>query len=240
MVLLFFQHTFLPTSTWKQIFCTGVGCFWSGTFFLRWLRQLFTFGAFQRWTSWHLLILLNANNISLWKPQLPLGALGLDAFSHPWKFQVSYVFPPLALVPLVRSKFLAEHVRGQLRHLILVAPCWMEATWFPTVLNMLVDVPQWCPLLKDLIMDVLVGQALKGLQYLHLTLWLLSNMCCADRGFLPWSVRQWWGQLECLHQGSTSSAGRSGPGGVLDRVYQTMPSLPLNKQIFCYICFRWD
>ena len=120
---------------------------------------------------------------------LPLGPLGLNAFSHPWKFQVSYVFPPLALVPLILSQFLVEHVNGQLRHLLLVAPCWMEAPWLPTVLNMLVDVP-WCPLLKDLVMDVLVGQALKGLQYLHLTLWLLSNMCYADRGSLPWSVRQ--------------------------------------------------
>ena len=74
----------------------------------------------------------------------------------------------------------------------------------------------------------LVGQALKGLQYLHLTLWLLSDVCYTDRGSLPQSVRQWQGQLDHLHQGSTSSAGRSGPGGVLDRVYQTMPSLPLN------------
>ena len=56
-------------------------------------------------------------------------------------FQVSYVFPPLALVPLVLAKFLAEHVNSQLRHLLLVAPCWMEAPWLPTVLNMLVDVP---------------------------------------------------------------------------------------------------
>ena len=156
------------------------------------------------------------------------GALGLNAFSHPWNFQVSYVFPPLALVPLVLSKFLAEHVSGQLRHLLLVAPCWMEAPWLPTVLNMLAYVPQQCPLVKDLVMDVLVGQALKGLQYLHLTLWLLSDMCYADRGSLPWSVRQWQRQLKHLHQGSTSSAGRSGPGGVLNRVYQTMPSLPLN------------
>ena len=159
---------------------------------------------------------------------LPLGALGLNAFSHPWKVQVSYVFPPLALVPLVLSKFLAEHINGQLRHLLLVAPCWMEASWLPTVLNMLADVPQQCSLLKDVIMDVSVGQALKGLQYLHLMLWLLSNMCYADRGSLPWSVRQWWGQLKHLCQGSTSSAGMSGPGGVLDRVYHTMPSLPLN------------
>ena len=43
---------------------------------------------------------------------LPLVALALNAFSHPWTFQVSYVFPPLALVPLVLSKFLAEHVNG--------------------------------------------------------------------------------------------------------------------------------
>ena len=32
---------------------------------------------------------------------LPLGALGLNAFNHPWMFQVSYVFhPPPALVKL--------------------------------------------------------------------------------------------------------------------------------------------
>ena len=112
---------------------------------------------------------------------LPLEALGLNAFSHPWTFQVSYVFPPLALVPLVLSKFLAEHVSGQLRHLILVVPCWMEAPWLPTVLNMLADVPWQCPIIKDLIMDVLVGQVLKGLQYLYLTLWQVSDVCYADR-----------------------------------------------------------
>ena len=54
---------------------------------------------------------------------LPLGAFGLKAFNHPWTFQVSYMFPPPALVPLVLSKFLAEHVSSQLRYLILVAPC---------------------------------------------------------------------------------------------------------------------
>ena len=140
------------------------------------------------------------------------------------------MFPPPALVPLVLSKFLAEHVNGQLRHLILVAPCWMEAPWLPTALSMLADIPQQCPIVKDLVMDVLVGWVLKGLQYLHLTLWLLSDVCYANKGSLPQSVRQWqWqGQLEHLRHRSTSSAGGSGLVGVLDRVYQTMPSLPLN------------
>ena len=73
------------------------------------------------------------------------------------------MFPPPALVPLVLSKFLAENINGQLRHLILMVPCWMEAPWLLTVLNMLADVPQQCPIITDLVMDVLVGQALKGL-----------------------------------------------------------------------------
>ena len=46
---------------------------------------------------------------------LPLGALGLNAFNHPWTFQAGNMFPPPVLVPLVLSKFLAEHVKGQLK-----------------------------------------------------------------------------------------------------------------------------
>ena len=53
-------------------------------------------------------------------------------------------------------------------------------SWLPTVLNMLADVPQQYPIIKDLIMDVSVGQVLRGLQYLHLTLWQLSDVCYAD------------------------------------------------------------
>ena len=70
---------------------------------------------------------------------------------------------------------------------------WMEAPWLPTVFNMLADIPQWCPIIKDLIIDVLVGHVLKGLPYLHLTLWLLRDVCCAGRGSHPKSVRQWQG-----------------------------------------------
>ena len=56
---------------------------------------------------------------------------------------------------------------------------------------------------------------LKVLPYLHLTLWLLRDMCYTERVSLPQSVRQWWGKLECLHQRSTSSVRRSGQVGVL-------------------------
>ena len=49
-------------------------------------------------------------------------------------------------------------------------------------------------------MDVSVGHVLKGLPYLHLTLWLLRDVCYADMGSLPQSVRQW----QVTTQASTS------------------------------------
>ena len=121
------------------------------------------------------------------------GALGLNAFNHPLAYQVSYAFPPPALVPLVLSKFLAECVTSQFRLPILVTPCWKEAPWLPTVLNILADVPHGFPIIKDLIMDVPVGWMLKGVPLLSLTLWLLRHLCCTDKGSLPQSVRQWLG-----------------------------------------------
>ena len=46
---------------------------------------------------------------------------------------------------------------------------------------MLADNPQNCPIIKDLIMDVLVGHMFKGLPYLYLTLWLFRDVCSINR-----------------------------------------------------------
>ena len=59
-------------------------------------------------------------------------------------------------------------------------------------------VGRWWPVIKDLIVDLLVGQVIQGLPYMLLTLWLLSDVCYADRGSLPQSVRQWQGTLKHL------------------------------------------
>ena len=66
MILLLLQHTFLPTSMWRPIICPRIGCFQSGIFSLRWLKQLFTFGALQRQTCWHPLIPFNGSIITPW------------------------------------------------------------------------------------------------------------------------------------------------------------------------------
>ena len=106
---------------------------------------------------------------------------------------------------------------------------------------MLADIPQHCPIIKYLVIDVLVGHVLKDLPYLHSSLWLVRDVCCANRGSLPQSVRQWQGQLKHLHQRSTRSVGRNGKVGVLKRVYRTMPYLSLNKLTFWsfYLGLAW-
>ena len=110
-------------------------------------RQLYTGGSLV--PEWHLLLFIAQATFQLWgQPEvdlltssytnqhqhyytlenpLPLAALRFNTFRHPWTYQESYVFPPSALVPLVMSMLLAEHVTGQFRLLSLVAPCLMEA-----------------------------------------------------------------------------------------------------------------
>ena len=47
---------------------------------------------------------------------------------------------------------------------------------------MLEDIPHGCPIITNLIMAVLVDCMLEGLLSLHLTLWLLRDVCCTEKG----------------------------------------------------------
>ena len=119
---------------------------------------------------------------------LPLRALGLNAFNSLCKFQVTYIFPPSALIPRVLSKFLAEYVTNQFKHLFQVAPCWIEASHSSQWVQRHSSSVPHCKRSHH----VLVGWVLKALQLMHLTLWLLRVMCYGDKGSLPQSVRHWW------------------------------------------------
>ena len=80
------------------IICPGIGCFQSGIFSLGWLKQLFTSGAFQRWTCWHPLIPLNASIITPWNLHYlwgPWGWMPSPSLDVSGKFHVSssYISP---------------------------------------------------------------------------------------------------------------------------------------------------
>ena len=86
---------------WRLVICPGIGCFpeWH-------LLPQVAQTAFHLWGLPEVDLLASSHSIqcqhyyTLEYP-LPLGALGLNAFNHPLMFQVHYMFPPPALVPLV-------------------------------------------------------------------------------------------------------------------------------------------
>ena len=75
-----------------------------------------------------------------------------------------------------------------------------KAPWLHTILSMSEDDPHQCPMGNCFIRNVLVEQMLKGQLLLHLTLWLLKDVCCANKGSLPQSIRQWCCWVKCLQQ----------------------------------------
>ena len=88
-----------------------------------------------------------------------------------------------------------EHIQASLDRSgkLSIVLCWMDAPWPPIVLNMLEDVHHWFPIGRNLIRDVSVGHDLKGLSSLHLKPFSSSETCCADKGSLLYSFRQWCG-----------------------------------------------
>ena len=85
---------------------------------------------------------------------------------------MSCVFPP-DLVSLVLSMFLAKHVTGKFRPLILVS-LLDGGSLSSQQLSTCWKICHWCP-------------------SLHLILCLLGDMFCTGKGFPPESVRQWQG-----------------------------------------------
>ncbi|XP_078660131.1 uncharacterized protein LOC144904859 [Branchiostoma floridae x Branchiostoma belcheri] len=74
-----------------------------------------------------------------WHPEPE--AIGTDAFTMNWnRWDLPYAFPPFMLVaPTLRK------AREDRAHLLLVAPIWDTAVWYPVLLEMLVEEPVLLP-----------------------------------------------------------------------------------------------
>ena len=100
--------------------------------------------------------------------QLPQETLWLKTFNHPSQFQLS-----LCLFSFCLSSSSLAQVSGgtgRFRFLIITTTHLMETSWHLMVLNILKDIPHWCPIIIGLIRDVSVDWVLKGLPPLHITL----------------------------------------------------------------------
>ena len=114
--------------------------------------------AFQLWGQLEVDLLPSSHanqcqHYYIWENLLPRGSLVLNTSNHPWSYQVSFVFPTVALISN-SVHISAEHITGQSRLLMYSCTFWIEAVLLWTVINMFEDVLHWCPIVKDLIRDV--------------------------------------------------------------------------------------
>ncbi len=63
---------------------------------------------------------------------IPVPALGIDAFAHPWPNVSLYAFPPIKLIPAVLCRLKVSGAR-----LLLIAPFWPSQTWFSELIPLL-------------------------------------------------------------------------------------------------------
>ena len=167
---------------WKSTISLRVSWFQTGTCFLMWFRLHFIFGVIQRWICWHHHVPINVYRFSPWK----VLCLGVECF-QPSLYLQDELWVCSCISSTSSVQLSGRHVSSHLRLLILVAHCCMEVPRLLRFLNMFADVACWCPLIQDLVMGVSCGWVLKGMQSLHLTLWLLRDMCCTDKGSHPLS-----------------------------------------------------
>ena len=81
---------------------------------------------------------LNAKLPLYFSPVPDPAALGLDALSQDWSNLIGYAYPPPAIITQVLNK-LDKHPSCLL---YLIAPNWPRMTWFPHLLQLLVDIPR--------------------------------------------------------------------------------------------------
>jgi hypothetical protein len=102
-------------------------------------------------------------------------SMAVDAFTQIWPTNGAYAFPPFTVI----SKVL-NFVSQQKINLVLIAPCWPQQTWFPTLLGQLAAAPRVLPASLQLLRHVR-GRCHPLLRKgnLHLVAWAISG--CQQR-----------------------------------------------------------
>ena len=113
-----------------------------------------------------------------WKPDPKASAI--DALAQPWIHHRPYMFPPFALIGRCLQKIRKEVVPFAL----LVAPIWRSQTWYPLVLEMLVDLPQILPNSDNLLLNSQSEPHPLVIQgHLTLAAWPISGDPCRIKDF---------------------------------------------------------
>ena len=134
----------------------------------------------------------------------------VDALSMDWSNLVAYAYPPTPILSLVLGKVASSHCR-----VILIAPAWPDKSWFPDLLDLLIDFPRVLPDRRDLLKQPRSSLFHQCPSALHLHAWLLSSSPSDRKAFLQRCPTASPDQIDGLLWRSTSQSGLSSVLGVL-------------------------
>lgn len=122
---------------------------------------------------------LNAKTVNYvsWHPEPD--AMAVDAFTISWSNLKCYAFPPFSLIPQVLRKIQEDKAL-----VLLIAPVWTTQSWFPLLLQLLIDRPMLLPK-TDYLLVLPQSDALHPLKdNLILAAWMLSGNTLLTEDFL--------------------------------------------------------
>ena len=108
-------------------------------------------------------------------------AMGTDAFSIPWKFNLCYLFPPF---PLIQKRI--QKIKQDQTDALLITPVWKSRPWYPLLLEMLMDLPALLPLHDKLLHLPMFPSQVHPLieKKINLVVWPVSGNPSKSEGFL--------------------------------------------------------
>ena len=98
------------------------------------------------------------------------GATAVDAFSISWTHLRSYAFPPFSVLPQVLQKICDNKAV-----VLLIAPVWTTQSWYPLVLQLLIEEPILLPKKENLLVLPHSKALYPTRDSLVLAAWMLSG-----------------------------------------------------------------
>ncbi|XP_062598249.1 uncharacterized protein LOC134259672 [Saccostrea cucullata] len=124
-----------------------------------------------------------------------INAFQVDALAMSWEGIYAYAFPPPILVPKVLQK-----IREEATVVLLIAPMWPRQSWYPQIIDLLIDVPVKLPLWPDLLSQNHNQIFHQNLETLSLVAWKLSKCNTSQEDFLKKLQKLWQMPERHLHK----------------------------------------
>ena len=140
-------------------------------------------------------------------------AMGTDAFSIPWKFNLCYLFPPFPLIQKCIQKIKRDQTDA-----LLITPVWKSRPWYPLLLEMLMDLPELLPLHAKLLHLPMFPSQVHPLieKKINLAVWPVLGNPSKSEGFLKGCPKYCFPPGDPVQRNITNQHGNHLIAGVLE------------------------